>query len=327
MLGVDGGTPLEQVPTPRMRSSRPRGGRSGRWWCSRGRAACRPPSSCWRRPPVAVAELHRSTSATPQQGVGGSGGSRRWAWCSTTRLRSRRSSRRPTQQRLEEGILGPGHLTVEALQRIAAGRRQRDDVSGGGPVRRPLGPRVPAARGRSGPRGDHQQKTGCTMPTVDVLDSTMFHEEAGVGTPLVFLHGNPISSYLWRHVLPRIGEPGRRLAPDLIGMGRSGSPTSVSLRRSRSYLDAWFDKFGLDAAVLVGHDWGGEPWPSTGRRGFRSGRVASPSWRRIVGRRGRRRRGAAREPGGRARALGACGAPSPRLRDPRARVNTLRGAR
>jgi haloalkane dehalogenase len=95
------------------------------------------------------------------------------------------------------------------------------------------------------------------MPTVDVLDSTMFHEEAGVGTPLVFLHGNPTSSYLWRHVLPRIGEPGRRLAPDLIGMGVQASPTSVSVRRSRSYLDAWFDKFGLDAAVLVGHDWGG----------------------------------------------------------------------
>ena len=80
----------------------------------------------------------------------------------------------------------------------------------------------------------------------------------GWGTPLVFLHGNPISSYLWRHVLPRIGESragaSRQTSSE---WAVQASPTSVSLRRSRSYLDAWFDKFGLDAAVLVGHDWGG----------------------------------------------------------------------
>ena len=62
------------------------------------------------------------------------------------------------------------------------------------------------------------------MPMIDVLDSTMFYEEVGAGTPIVFLHGKPTSSRLWRRVLPRIGEPDHLLAPDLIWMGRSGKP-------------------------------------------------------------------------------------------------------
>ena len=63
------------------------------------------------------------------------------------------------------------------------------------------------------------------MPAVDVLDSTMFYREAGAGTPMVFLHGNPTSSYLWRKVMPLVG-PGRLLAPDLIGMGTPASRRS-----------------------------------------------------------------------------------------------------
>jgi haloalkane dehalogenase len=96
------------------------------------------------------------------------------------------------------------------------------------------------------------------MPTVDVLDSTMSFEEAGSGTPVVFLHGNPSSSYAWRNVLPQIGAPGRLLAPDLVGMGRSGKPDSAYRFADHArYLDAWFDELGLEDVVLVGHDWGG----------------------------------------------------------------------
>jgi haloalkane dehalogenase len=96
------------------------------------------------------------------------------------------------------------------------------------------------------------------MPTIEVLDSTMFYEDMGVGTPLVFLHGNPSSSYLWRNVLPRIGEPGRCLAPDLIGMGRSGKPdVPYRFADHARYLDDWFDALELDGVVLIGHDWGG----------------------------------------------------------------------
>ncbi|MET9232022.1 haloalkane dehalogenase [Lentzea sp. NPDC003310] len=91
------------------------------------------------------------------------------------------------------------------------------------------------------------------MPVVPVLDSTMHYETHG-SAPFVFLHGNPASSHIWRNVLPELGG----LAPDLIGMGRSGKPTiDYSFDDHSRYLDAWFDALGLDRVVLVGHDWGG----------------------------------------------------------------------
>ncbi len=96
------------------------------------------------------------------------------------------------------------------------------------------------------------------MPVQPVLDSTMFHRESGAGAPVVFLHGNPTSSHLWRDVLPAVGGPGRLLAPDLIGMGESGKPDiAYTFADHARYLDAWFDALGLDEVVLVGHDWGG----------------------------------------------------------------------
>lgn len=96
------------------------------------------------------------------------------------------------------------------------------------------------------------------MPLTPVLQSTMFYREIGDGPPFVFLHGNPTSSYLWRQILPAVGEPGRRLAPDLIGMGDSGKPDiAYTFDDHATYLDAWFDALGLDRLVLIGHDWGG----------------------------------------------------------------------
>lgn len=123
------------------------------------------------------------------------------------------------------------------------------------------------------------------MAAINVLDSTMYYEETGadgtrgtaVGTvvgegagtavgegadggaaPLVFLHGNPTSSHLWRHVLPAVGGGRRLLAPDLIGMGRSGKPEiDYTYADQARYLDAWFEALGLDEVVLVGIDWGG----------------------------------------------------------------------
>jgi haloalkane dehalogenase len=96
------------------------------------------------------------------------------------------------------------------------------------------------------------------MPTAHVLDSTMSYLDQGSGTPIVFLHGNPTSSYVWRKVLRRIGGSGRLLAPDLIGMGESGKPPlEYRFADHARYLDAWFDALGLHGVVLVGHDWGG----------------------------------------------------------------------
>ena len=92
-----------------------------------------------------------------------------------------------------------------------------------------------------------------------VLDSHMAYVEVGVGDPIVFLHGNPTSSYLWRNVIPHLASLGRCLAPDLIGMGESGTSTSDSYRfvDHRRYLDAWLDEVGVTRDVtLVIHDWG-----------------------------------------------------------------------
>ncbi|MEP7023808.1 MAG: alpha/beta fold hydrolase, partial [Actinomycetota bacterium] len=84
------------------------------------------------------------------------------------------------------------------------------------------------------------------MTTIDVLGSTMYYEDRGTGTLFVFLHGNPTSSHLWRNVLPTVCADARGLAPDLIGMGRSGKPAiGYRFADHARYLDAWFDALGL----------------------------------------------------------------------------------
>ena len=92
-----------------------------------------------------------------------------------------------------------------------------------------------------------------------VLDSEISYVDVGVGPPIVFLHGNPTSSYLWRNIIPHVSPYGRCLAPDLVGMGHSKRSPSYSYRFTdhARYLDAWFEAIGLDEEViLVVHDWG-----------------------------------------------------------------------
>jgi haloalkane dehalogenase len=86
----------------------------------------------------------------------------------------------------------------------------------------------------------------------------MHYEDDGDGDPVVFLHGNPTSSFLWRKVIPELTGQARCLAPDLIGMGRSGKPRiAYRFADHARYLDAWFEALELDGVTLVGHDWGG----------------------------------------------------------------------
>ena len=104
---------------------------------------------------------------------------------------------------------------------------------------------------------------------ITVLDSDMSYAEAGQGVrgstgPVVFLHGNPTSSYLWRNVIPHVAPVARCLAPDLIGMGASGKNPSgrYAFADHARYLDAWFDAVvprdrTSGRVVLVVHDWGG----------------------------------------------------------------------
>jgi haloalkane dehalogenase len=120
----------------------------------------------------------------------------------------------------------------------------------------------------------------------DVLGRQMAYIERGVGHPIVFLHGNPTSSFLWRGVLPHVEAPGRRLiAPDLIGMGDSdkipagAEPDRYRLAGHARYLGAFLGEVaGTEPLTLVLHDWG--PWASTGRIAIRSASARLPTWRR-----------------------------------------------
>ena len=94
---------------------------------------------------------------------------------------------------------------------------------------------------------------------VNVNNVEMAYVDVGAGDPIVFLHGNPTSSYLWRNVIPHLAGLGRRLAPDLVGMGESGRAPDGSYRfvDHARYLDGWFDALDLKRNVtLVVHDWG-----------------------------------------------------------------------
>jgi len=93
-----------------------------------------------------------------------------------------------------------------------------------------------------------------------VLDSEIAYVDTGKadGRPVVFLHGNPTSSYLWRNIIPHLAEGNRCLAPDLIGMGDSGvsSDGDYTFATHARYLDAWLAAMDLRDAVFVVHDWG-----------------------------------------------------------------------
>jgi haloalkane dehalogenase len=95
-----------------------------------------------------------------------------------------------------------------------------------------------------------------------VLDREMAYMEVGQGAPLVLLHGNPTSSYLWRNVLPHLEPLGRCIAPDLVGMGDSdklpGSGSeSYRFVEHRRYLDALLESLDVrEHVTLVIHDWG-----------------------------------------------------------------------
>jgi len=95
-----------------------------------------------------------------------------------------------------------------------------------------------------------------------VLGKRMAYVEVGEGDPILFLHGNPTSSFLWRNVMPHLEGQGRCLAPDLIGMGDSEKlsdpgPESYRFVEHRKYLDALLQQLDVhDRVTLVVHDWG-----------------------------------------------------------------------
>ena len=108
-----------------------------------------------------------------------------------------------------------------------------------------------------------------------VLDHSMAYVEAGEGDPIVLLHGNPTSSYLWRGIIPHLAGLGRCIAPDLIGMGDSdkladSGPQRYRFVEHRQYVDAFLDALGVNSNVtFVVHDWGsalGFDWANRNRQ-------------------------------------------------------------
>ena len=91
----------------------------------------------------------------------------------------------------------------------------------------------------------------------EVHGSKMHYIEEGNGTPVLFLHGNPTSSYLWRNVIPHVSPKARCIAPDLIGMGKSDKPRlKYQFEDHYKYVEGFIDALGLEKFVLVIHDWG-----------------------------------------------------------------------
>ena len=94
---------------------------------------------------------------------------------------------------------------------------------------------------------------------IAVAGTEIAYIDTGRGDPIVLMHGNPTSSYLWRNIIPHLAGLGRCLAPDLAGMGQSGKAPDGSYRfvDHARYLDAWFAAVGLTQKItLVVHDWG-----------------------------------------------------------------------
>jgi haloalkane dehalogenase len=92
---------------------------------------------------------------------------------------------------------------------------------------------------------------------VEIHGSKMHYAEEGSGDPILFLHGNPTSSYLWRNIIPYLSAHGRCIAPDLIGMGKSEKP-QLEYRFSDhyKYINGFIEKLELKKITLVIHDWG-----------------------------------------------------------------------
>lgn len=133
---------------------------------------------------------------------------------------------------------------------------------------------------------EHEKKT------VTVNGKSMSYVEMGEGDPIIFQHGNPTSSYLWRNVMPHLADQGRCIAIDLIGMGDSDKlddvgPDSYTFVQHREYLDGALDALGVkDKVTWVIHDWGsalGFDWANRHRESvlgiaYMEGIVRPVSW-------------------------------------------------
>lgn len=107
------------------------------------------------------------------------------------------------------------------------------------------------------PRAEVSEALTLTKKRISVLGSEMSYVDEGEGEVVLFIHGNPTSSYLWRNVIPYVSDTHRAIAVDLIGMGDSDKPEiPYTFEDHARYLSAFIDALELNNLTLVGHDWG-----------------------------------------------------------------------
>jgi haloalkane dehalogenase len=92
---------------------------------------------------------------------------------------------------------------------------------------------------------------------IKVFDAEIHYIDSGAGDPILFLHGVPVSSYVWRNIMPILSDQGRCIAPDLIGMGKSGKPNiEYTLEDHIKYIDEFIRLLDLRNVTLVLHGLG-----------------------------------------------------------------------
>src|SRR5579872_6570646 len=92
---------------------------------------------------------------------------------------------------------------------------------------------------------------------VDIYGSKMHYIKEGEGDPILFLHGIPVSSYVWRNIIPHLAGLGTCIAPDLIGFGKSDKPDiEYTMTDHIKYIDQFIETLKLDKIIIVMHGWG-----------------------------------------------------------------------
>ena len=92
---------------------------------------------------------------------------------------------------------------------------------------------------------------------LDVKNSKIHYIDEGEGDPIIFLHGVPVCNYLWRNIIPELSDKARCIAPDLIGMGKSGKPDiDYRIFDHIDYITEFIDQLKLDNITFVLHGWG-----------------------------------------------------------------------
>jgi haloalkane dehalogenase len=144
--------------------------------------------------------------------------------------------------------------TLDTFKFVTNARAERPQ--GRGPASYPFEPAA-AGRSKTEPAACAVTPDPSASKFVEVHGSRMHYIDTGRGETVLFLHGNPVWSYIWRKVLPHVSPTARCVAPDLIGMGLSDKPAiKYTFLDQVRYVEGFIKQLGLERITLVLHDWG-----------------------------------------------------------------------